>query len=181
MMCDPVTMGAIAAGATVLQGYQSYQQGKFERGVSEYNARQQENEAIRTRNKGVEQENRLRRQTAELIATQKTQAAASGVDVSSGSALQLQQDSALQGEVDALTLRQNFQDQAQSLDDQAALTRQQGKNAAKAGRNAFVLSIAKAPLAYAATQSAFGETVSPSWYNNNSALNQSFNPTSMVG
>lgn len=181
-MCDPVTMGVVAAGATVMQGYQAYQQGKFEEGVANYNARQTENEATMTRNKGVEQENKQRRATAELISKQKAQSAASGVDVNTGSAVQLRDDSALLGELDALTIRENFENQAQSFDDQASLTRQQGKNAKRAGRNALLTSLGTAPLSFVTTKSAFGgasasggggQLVKSSWYNNNSALNQS--------
>lgn len=192
-MCNPVAAAWVIAAATVYQGYQSYQQGKFNKGVADYNARQLDNEATRTRNVGVEQENRQRLRTAQLMETQKVQSAASGVDVNSGSALQLREDSALQGEVDALTIKENFSTRAQSLNDQAGLVRMQGENAKKAGKNEFVMSIGKAAATvfggYAAAGSgaaagstgvtagstgasglSAGETLSSSWYSNNSSL-----------
>lgn len=144
-MCEPTTLmiaaTAMQATSTVMTGYQARQQGKFQEGVSKYNAARMRNEATQVRNKSVEQENTLRRQVAEQQARQRTQAAGSGVDVGSGSALQLQEDTALLGEVDALRIRSNFEQQAQGLEDQAYLTEEEGKNARKRGRNQFTASI----------------------------------------
>lgn len=137
-MCYPML---IMAAATVLQGYQAKQQGEYQEGVGRYNARQQENEAIRTRNKGVTEENKQRRATSELLARQRAQLGASGIDIGSGSALQLQQDTITLGEADALTIRTNFLEGAGTMADQAVLTRNQGEAARIAGNNAFTGSI----------------------------------------
>lgn len=141
-MCDPVTIGAtMAVVGTVAQGYAAKQQGEYQNDVAKYNARQMENEATRTRNKGTEEENKLRQRTAQLASKQRAQLATAGVDLGVGSAFDIQEDTQLMGEVDALRVRSNFQDQAQSLDDQADITRSQGKAAKKAGRTAFYTSI----------------------------------------
>lgn len=144
-MCDPVTISAtMMVVGTVAQGYAAKQQGEYENDVAKYNARQMENEATRTRNKGVEEENKLRERTAQLSSKQRTQLAAAGVNLDVGSAFDIQEDTRILGEADALRVRSNFQDQAQSIDDQASITRSQGKAAKKAGRNSFYTSLLSA-------------------------------------
>ena len=189
-MCYAWVPYAIMAVTAAAKSYGDYEQGKYEEGVSKYNARASENDATRVRNKGVEEENKLRRQTAELIGSQRASAAAFGVDVDKGSAFQLQQDSALLGEVDALRVRSNFEQQAKGLDDTAKSELARGKNARKQGRNSLLtgaLTVASfgasgynaqmgANAEAAAKASASSETVTstgtsvnPSWYNSNSA------------
>lgn len=124
-MCDPVT--ALVVGGSVLSAGSAISQGRAARNTSVFNARLAENEATRTRNKAVEQENEQRRRTAELISRQRTQLAANNLDLNSGSALQLQEDAALIGEVDALRIRNNFNDQASALDQEASLSISSGR------------------------------------------------------
>lgn len=171
-MCDPVTISvAVMAAGTVMQGYAAKQQGEFENDVSKFNARQLENEAVRTRNKGTEEEIRQRDKTAQLTSLQRAQLGASGVDVGSGSALSLQEDADLIGEADALRIRSNFADAATAQEDQALITRAQGKAAKKAGQNAFKASLLKA-----------GGTVAAQWYTPTSAgSNLALNTTSQTG
>lgn len=143
-MCEPTTILAVSgAVSTVAQGYSARQQGKaaqrqgvYEDKVAQYNARNMENEATRIRNKGTEEEMRHREQVAQLTSRQRAAQAASGVDIDSGSPLQIQEDAELMGELDALRIRSNFSDEARVRDDQAGLTRAQGKAARAAGNNA---------------------------------------------
>lgn len=150
-MCDIMT--AISIGSTVLGGIQSYQQGKYQEGVANYNARQQENEATRTRNAGVEAQNDRRLQTRFLQAQQRAVAAARGADVSSGSPLKAQEDAETIGRVDEFRINRNFQERADALKEGAALTRAEGKAAKAAGRNALLGSLITA-----------GGTVASKWY-----------------
>lgn len=126
-MCDPITATAVIVGG--LQMYGSVQQGKADYAVAKYNARQQENQATRTRNKGVEEENKMRQATAEKVSRQRAQLAAGGVDVGAGTSVALQEGTLQVGEADALRIRSNFEDEAQSMDDQARLTLLAGRNA----------------------------------------------------
>ena len=133
-MCEPATIIAVTTAVTAgFSAVQQRQQGRFQERTAEYNARVSENQAEETRNAGVEQENSHRERVARLQATQRAQLGASGVDANSGSALQLQQDTALSGEVDAIRIRNNALNQADSLDSGAALTRLEGANARQAG------------------------------------------------
>lgn len=125
-MCNPIAAAVAMAG---VQMYSSAEQGKADYAVAKYNARQQENQAIRTRNKGTEEENRLRQATAEKVSRQRAQLAAGGVDVGAGTAVNIQEGSLSVGEADALTLRNNYQQEAQAMDDQASLTLLTGRNA----------------------------------------------------
>ena len=133
-MCHPTT---IAATATVVSGaysaIQQVQQGQYQEGVSDYNAVVAENEAQRVQNKSVEEENDLRQQTAELVSSQRSALGASGIAVDSGSALQLQEDAIIQGEADAMRIRDSYDDQVQSLEDQAEFQRNYGDAMARAG------------------------------------------------
>ena len=163
-MCELTTIGMVlSVVSTVAQGYSAMQQGKYEQDVAEYNARQSENEATRTRNVGVEEENRQRRLMAEMVSRQRAQGAAGGVDVESGSALQQQVDVQTLGEADALRIRSTFGEQADVLDEEASLTRAQGEAASSAGRSAFTGSLLGAGV------SIFASPVASKWFTPSSA------------
>lgn len=130
-MCEPVTTALlIASTATSFVG--SMQQARFQKNVSKYNAAQQRNEATQVQNQGIEAENAKRRETAQLIGRQRAAAGASGINVDSGSVAQLQDDTAILGEVDALRIRSNTERQANSMSESANLTIMDGANKARA-------------------------------------------------
>jgi hypothetical protein len=135
------TAAAMTAVAATFQGYQQIQKGNYQNKVAKYNARVAENEATQVRNKGNEAENIHREKTAQLQSRQRAQLGAAGVDLESGSALQLQTDTDTLGEVDALRIRSNTDDQVTALDQQASLLRDQGRNAKRAGLTQGVGSI----------------------------------------
>ena len=166
-MCDPVTATAIVtAVSAAFTANQQIKKGKFEKGVADYNARVAENEAEETRNAGVEQENIQRRRTAELLSKQRAQLGASNVDLSTGSALQLQEDTATLGEADALRIRSNFEGRAEALETGSVLTRQQGEFAESAGRgDAFGTLLS-------GTSKALGTGVADKWFTPDSAAIQ---------
>jgi hypothetical protein len=134
-MCEPTTIMAVMTVASTAMAYQGQRaQGKFRKGTAEYNARVAENQAQETRRAGTEAENIQRRKTAELLSKQRAQLGAAGVELESGSALQLQEDTLTLGEADALRIRSNTQLQVESLQTGAGLTRQQGAFAESAGQ-----------------------------------------------
>lgn len=163
-MCGP--MIALAAGTAIFGAYSAIQQGNYQKGVSEYNARVQRNEAQQARNVGVERENMQRQQTAELVSKQRAQLGAAGVDIGSGSALQLQQDTLSLGEADALRIRSNFEGRADALNTQAGLTEAQGAAAQSAGATKAFSSL----LGGATTIAASG--VADKWFTPDSAASQ---------
>lgn len=173
-MCTPelmITMKAAApyltAASAIMQGYAAQQQGEYAAGVARYNARQQENEATRIRNISIEEENKQRRLTAELLSKQRAQLGAANVELTTGSALSLQTDTALLGEVDALRIRENYELEATAMEEQAELTRAEGEAKAAAGRAAFGTSILTAGGAF------LGSGVADKWFTPQSAALQS--------
>ena len=170
-MCNPTLLAVASVVTTVAQGYmakqQAKQQAEYEDGVARYNVRQQENEAQRITNKGVEEENEQRRRVLETMSSQRAQFGASGVDPLTGSALQVQEDTLLLGEVDALRVRKSYQEQAESLMEQSELTLYEGKARAgltrQRGRNAFTGALLTAGGEFA------GSGVADKWFTPRSA------------
>lgn len=173
-MCEPTTiMAVMTVASTAVQMQAQRQEGRYKRGVAEYNARVAENEAQETRAAGVEAENIQRRKTALLLSKQRAQLGAAGVELGTGSALQLQEDTVTLGEADALRIRSNFEAKVGSLETGAALTRSQG---------AFAESIGKARAAGTLLSGAgkvIDTGVADKWFKPDSAANVStFGPRS---
>lgn len=173
-MCDPVTLTALAVASTVTQGIGAMKQGRYQNNIAQYNARNQENQAIQLKNQANEAENKQREQTQQLIGKQRAAAAANGVNVDSGSALQLQKDSALFGEVDALKIRSNYQNEVNALNTQSELTSLEGEASLASGKNAFGTSLLSAAPDGASTY------VSQKWYKQNSAANTTANTVPVI-
>ena len=166
-MCDPATAAYVAVA--LFGGYQQNRQAKAQAKNAEdtaaHNARVQENEAIKTRNVGVEEENRQRRITAELLGRQRAQLGARNVSLDTGSALQLQEDTVQLGEADALRVRSNFSDRANSLQQGANITRIEGDNRSGELRAGGKAALTGGVLSAAAS----GAPVASKWYKANSA------------
>lgn len=89
---------------------------------------------------GRRQEETQRQKTAQTIGMQRAAMAHNGIDIGSGSALNLQSDAAMVGELDALTIRNNalrqainFSNQGAAYGANAGLLDKQASNAKKAG------------------------------------------------
>ena len=144
---DPASIAIMTAVSTGMSVLGSIQQGKAAQASANYNARVQDNNAeIARRNAdfaakeghaNVEKEQLKNRATVGAI---KAAQAASGVDVSGPSAVDVRSSAAELGQLNAITIRSNavrkaygYQTQADSHEDQAALDRAEGKNAKTAG------------------------------------------------
>lgn len=132
-MCS--VQAGIALYAMWYQGQVASNQADYESGVAQYNKRVSENTAQRVRTKGVEAENIQREKTARLLAKQRAQLGASNVSVDAGTALQLQQETVMLGEADALRIRSNTEYDVKSLLTQAELQGFDARNALVAGSN----------------------------------------------
>lgn len=144
-MCEPMTIATtLAVVSTVGQGYAAKKQGKYQKGVADYNARVQDNEATEVRAKGVEEENIQRERTAKLLSKQRAQMGAANVELGTGSALDIQEETELLGEVDALRIKSSFERKATSLETGAELTRAEGEAAEAKGKQAFLGSLLSA-------------------------------------
>jgi hypothetical protein len=152
-------------GSAIAGAQQQRQQGVYDRGVAEYNARVQENEAEKVTQAGTEAENAQREKTEQLISTQRAQLAAGNIDVSSGTPLHLQEDTVALGEADALRIRSNYIDRADALRQRAQMTRAGGAMAESAGKQAAFGSLLQGAGGF------IGQGVSSKWFSSSSAAN----------
>lgn len=115
-MCDPLTivMAAVSAGGAIMQASAAAGQAKAQKSAYEYQAKVSENNAKiaewQAQNeiaKGQQAEIEQRRKTAALKGSQTASLAARGLDISSGSALNILTDTDYMGEQDALTIKDN--------------------------------------------------------------------------
>ena len=120
-----IGLGMSAVG-TVAQMYGQYQAGQAGAQAARYQAAVARNNAIvsgynaqQALDQGDAAVTQSQMKTRSLIGAQRAALAANGVDVNSGSALDVQSDSAMLGQLDALTLRYNAQTKANAYLSQA--------------------------------------------------------------
>lgn len=140
-------MAVLTAASTAMSALGSIQQGKAAQASANYNAQvQQNNAAIATQNatlagrEGAANAEREQMKTRANVGAIKAAQGANGIDVNSGSAVDVRSGAAEAGLLNAITVRSNaareaygYQTQASSATGQAELDKAQGKNAAKAG------------------------------------------------
>lgn len=133
-MCDPVSaMVGVALFSGVSGAASQYQAGKDNASIAKANAKVMDysaNEAIDTGNSNAAQS---RQQARKALASQTAALASNGVDISSGTSLNLLGDTAAAGEMDALTTVHNslkeaygYKQQALNYRNEAVLARRQG-------------------------------------------------------
>ncbi len=102
---------AVTAGMTLASGaigaYGQYSSGKINQRMANLNAEYNELQARDALERGDEEATEMRKTTRQVIGAQRAKQGASGVDVNSGSAVDVQADTAVIGEQDALTIKSN--------------------------------------------------------------------------
>ena len=153
---DPVTAMTLSLGATALstgmgvissiqQGKAQSEQAKYQAEAAKENQQLEESAASAERRQGYDNMVTRRQETAKLIGKQRAAAGASGAAVDVGSNLDLQLDTAQQGELDAINIYNqaldrayNHELQADNYARQAGAFSAQGRSARNAGyMNAF--------------------------------------------
>lgn len=137
-MCGPAAIPiavAMTAGSTAFSAYSQKQQGDYQAAVAEQNAEALERSAADASIQGVAQGEQQRNRYKGLIGQQVTSAAGAGLDVSTGSPLDIFSETAELGEFDAQVVESNARRSAYGLRSQAVGQRQQGRLARSAGRN----------------------------------------------
>ncbi len=137
--------GVVASVAgSVLSGIASYQQGKQQKAMYNYqaqvaqeNAKIAENNAKMERQQGIEEARLQRMKTLQHVGSQQTAMAANGIDVTQGTPLDVIEDTAAIGELDALQTRYNYERKALSYEAQADNFSNQANLDVIAGRNAY--------------------------------------------
>lgn len=150
-MCEPTTLMMMATvatiGSTVLsaagqvqQGNAQAQAGQYNAQVADMNATMAETRAKDALARGAVEEQQKRAQTAQLMGRQRAAMAANGVDLTFGSPLDTIVDTAIMGELDAMTIRQNagreaddYRMQAWNARADAGLSRSNAKSAKTGG------------------------------------------------
>ncbi|AQG98589.1 hypothetical protein A9R05_06885 [Burkholderia sp. KK1] len=132
-MCDPTTAG-LMIGSTAMSATGSVMQGNATRNASYAQAAQEESQANSVQAQGYQQAKRIRAQGASNVGQANAALAASGVDVSQGTANDVRTKIAQNSEQDALNTILSADTKATSLRTQAGLDRASGDDAARAGR-----------------------------------------------
>lgn len=133
---------AVSAGLGVVgaiqEGQAAQQQADYQRAVARNNAIIAEQKAQDALERGQVEESRQRLRTLHAVSSSRANAAARGVVVDQGSALDIAQDIAMFGEQDALTIRSNslrearaFRQQATDFTAQQGLLKAQGQSAGR--------------------------------------------------
>ncbi len=140
-----LAVGAAAAiASTALGTVSSIQQGKQQQAMYNYQAKvAQENAEIAKRNAdterqtGIEEARLQRMKTLQAVGAQQTAMAANGMDVTQGTSLDIIEDTAAMGELDALQIQTNYERKALAYEQQAGNYTNQANMDAISGRNAY--------------------------------------------
>ncbi len=139
---------AATAASTAMSAYGAYSQGqaqsrqmKAQAQIQENNQKYAEWKAQDALKRASLEEDAYRQKVRGLIGRQTAVQAASGLETAYGSAVETRLDTAAQGELDALTIRNNgereawgYRVEAQNLGDQAALSRANASSASSSGK-----------------------------------------------
>ena len=98
---------AISLVGGMMGAQNAKQQGAFQAAMAEQNAGYKEAAAQDAIKRGDVQADQYRRQVGQMIGSQRSGFAANGIDVNSGTAAEIQDDTAAFGEFDALTIANN--------------------------------------------------------------------------
>lgn len=139
-MCVVVAMAAMAA-AGAMSAYSQQQTGKFNNAMAEQNAKIQTQAAEDAAGRGAIEANAAKQNAAQVAGSQRAAMAAGGVDVGSGSALDLLSDTARGGELDALIARNNAARESYGLQVSAADSLARGRMARQQGNMGAVSTI----------------------------------------
>ena len=123
---------AAAAVSGIVGAVSAVSQGNAAADAAEFNAAVAENDAIATRQAAEFEEDRLRRRSKRVLASQRASFGASGV-TAEGSPLLVMQDSAAEAEIDALAIRYSGSIQEARAKSQAAADRAEARAARRGG------------------------------------------------
>lgn len=135
-------LGALRAGGAAKRAGLAQQRAAEKSGeLADFNAQVAALQAEDAVTRGQEEEQRYRAKVRQTIGAQRVGFAASNIDVGYGSAVDVQVDAAMLGELDALTIRGNaareawgFKMQAEDYHRRGQLAREEGVAYAEAGR-----------------------------------------------
>lgn len=130
-MCEPTTIMILTAAAGVTKAYGEHQQGQVAKQMANYNATMAEYAAQDSQRRGEEEAAAIQRKAAGLKGTQRGIMAARGIDLGTGTAAELQDQTDFFGEMDAATARGNAAREAWSMRARGEQERFSGRMAAR--------------------------------------------------
>lgn len=121
-------MGAAAAGfgTAIVGGKLNEENAQYEAGIYDANAKELELQAQRTQEKGEKDAQKYRNQVAQMVGNQRVSMASAGIDIGTGTALAIQEETAALGAEDARTISNNAWLDAAGLRNQAMNQRKMG-------------------------------------------------------
>lgn len=150
-----VASAVIGAYGAKKAGDNAQDQANYQAMVARNNAVIAAQYATAERQKGQVLEDAKRMETAQRVSAVRAAGGSSGLDVNSGSALDLQADTARLGELDALTIRNNaaraaygYETQGVNYNNQATLSNMAGNAAQEAGTIGMFSSVIGAASSY---------------------------------
>ena len=171
------TMGVVSS---VQQGKAAQAQMNYQAEINRRNAAKAQANADDKRQEGIEESRMQRLKTLQKVGAQQAALAANGVDVSEGTALDIIEDTAAMGELDALTTRYNYEKQALAFESQADNFNNQSNLDVFAGQNAYSSGITNA-VANGVNGLGNIASVSSKWYTDNSIARNNGTPTEYTG
>lgn len=159
-MCEPVTIGLAIVGVVgaLQQGQAAKSAAKSDAKIANHNAVLANRKAEDARTRGAQEGRAKQIQTMQLLGLQRAAAAGAGVQVDSGSALKLTEDTAMFGKLDELTIRNNAERQALGFEGQASIFGAEAEAAKAAGSAAETASFINAGSSLLGSANASGIT-----------------------
>lgn len=115
-----VASTVVTAAGQIYAGTAKANQMRYEAQVADQNARLASQQASEAQDRGVREAQRYQRQLAQIKGRQQAAMAANGLDTSFGSALQVQQDTAMIGAEDTRTIYDNTANEVKGYEIDAA-------------------------------------------------------------
>lgn len=124
-----VVMGVVAAAGAATSAVAAYSAGQQKAAADKYNAQVADNNAAMAQQQAAAESERVRERGRRVIASQRAALSAAGVDIDSGSSVDLGFDSSIQSELDRLTTLYRGDVSATGESAQAGLYRASAKDA----------------------------------------------------
>jgi len=142
MCADPVTLAligtAVSAVGTGVTAIQAYSQQKYQQRVAEQNAKLEDAAARDALDRGKQQVQQQQRRLSQEMGAQRASLAPNGIDVNFGSAADFRGDTAMLGQEDSQTIRENNIREVQGFERQAGNYRSQAAASGQAATGALV-------------------------------------------
>ena len=143
-------------------------QADYQAEVARQNARIANQNASNERQEGIEEARLTRMKNLQKVASQQSSLAANNVDISSGTALDIVEDTATMGELDALNTRYNSETRANAYEQQANNYNNQAQLDAITGQNVYKSNVINALAKGFGGLSSDFSSINDKWYSKNS-------------